>query len=157
MKRKKVLFISSSGGHLAQLMHLKPLFERYDYHLVTEYLPCNEKLKEKYKVSFLLHGGRNNKFKYLFLFLFNAFKSLYILLREKPNVVITTGAHTAVPMCYLAKIFGKKVIYIESFAKVNTPNLSGKLIYPIADLFIVQWPELLKYYPKAKYLGGGLY
>ncbi|WP_307816097.1 hypothetical protein [Thermobrachium celere] len=46
---------------------------------------------------------------------------------------------------------------MESFAKVNTPNLSGKLIYPIADLFIVQWPELLKFYPKAKYLGGGLY
>jgi UDP-N-acetylglucosamine:LPS N-acetylglucosamine transferase len=80
-----------------------------------------------------------------------------ILLKEKPDVIITTGAHTCVPMCYLGKIFKKKIIYIESFAKVKTPNLSGKLVYPIADLFIVQWPELLKYYPKGKYLGGGLY
>lgn len=157
MKKKKVLLISSGGGHLSQLLNLKPLFDKYEYHLVTEALPYNEKLKEKYKVSFLLPGGRNNGLKYIFIMLKNIFKSMRIFLREKPDVVITTGAHTAVPMCYIAKLFGKKVIYIESFAKVKTPNISGKIIYPIADLFIVQWPELLKFYPKAKYLGGGIY
>ena len=57
-------------------------------------------------------------------------------------------------MCYLGKLFGKKIVYIESYARMNNKSLSGKLIYPIASLFIVQWKEMLKLYPKAKYLGG---
>ena len=71
----------------------------------------------------------------------------------KPDVVVTTGAHTAVAMCYIAKIFRKKVIYIESFANIETKTLTGRLVYPIADKFIVQWHSMLKLYPKAVYGG----
>ena len=70
------------------------------------------------------------------------------------DVVIATGAHTTVPICYIAKLFGKKVIFIETFANITTKTLSGKLVYPIADLFLVQWEEMLKLYPNAKYRGG---
>ena len=59
-------------------------------------------------------------------------------------------------MCYLGKIFGSKIIYIETFANRNTKTATGRLIYPIADLFIVQWKEMLKIYPKAV-LGGSIY
>ena len=155
-KTKKVLFISSLGGHLTQLLQLKPLFKEYEYHIITEKSIITEDLKKQYNMSFLAYGARNYLFRYIFKFSYNIFKSFYYFLREKPDVIVTTGAHTAVPMCYIAKLFGKKVIFIESFAKTSTPTISGKLIYPIADLFIVQWQGMKVHYPKAIY-GGSIY
>ena len=81
-------------------------------------------------------------------------KASKILRKEKPDVVITTGALVAFPFCLLAKLARKKVVYIESFARVNEKSLTGKLVYPFADLFIVQWETMLKCYPKAIYTGG---
>jgi hypothetical protein len=69
---------------------------------------------------------------------------------------VTTGAHTAVSMCYIGKLFGAKIIFIETFANKNSRTLSGRMIYPISGLFVVQWEELLKLYPKAV-LGGSIY
>jgi beta-1,4-N-acetylglucosaminyltransferase len=155
-KRKKVLFISSLGGHLTQLLQLKPLFAEYDYYIITEKSIITEDLRQQYRMSFLAYGARNYPVKYVYKFSYNIVKSFIYFLREKPDVVVTTGAHTAVPMCYIAKMFGKKVIFIESFAKTSTPTISGKLVYPIADLFIVQWEEMKKHYPKAVY-GGSIY
>ena len=59
-------------------------------------------------------------------------------------------------MCYIGKLFGSKVIFIETFANSKTKTLSGRMIYPIADLFIVQWEEMLELYPNAVY-GGWIY
>ncbi|MFS0674972.1 PssD/Cps14F family polysaccharide biosynthesis glycosyltransferase [Ornithinibacillus sp. 179-J 7C1 HS] len=155
-QKKKLLMISSVGGHLTQLLSLEELFKEYDYHLVTEKTDVTLKLKDKYPVSFLVYGARNYLFRYLFKFSYNIIKSLMIFLREKPDIIITTGAHTAVPMCYIAKLFRKKVIFIESFAKSKSPTLSGRMIYPIADLFIIQWESMKEFYPKAVY-GGTIY
>ena len=69
-------------------------------------------------------------------------------------MVVCTGVLATVPMCLLCKLFGKKLVYIESYAKVRTPTLTGKLLYPFADRFYVQWRELLEFYPKAVYVGG---
>lgn len=80
--------------------------------------------------------------------------AIRIISSEKPDVVITTGALISVPFCYVAKVLGKKVIFIESFSRVKDKSLSGKLVYPIADLFLVQWDSLTELYPKAKYIGG---
>ncbi|MGF2617970.1 polysaccharide biosynthesis protein [Rossellomorea vietnamensis] len=154
--KKQVLFISSLGGHLTQLLQLKPIFESYDYHIVTEKSIITEELSSEYPMSFLVYGARNYPFKYFFKFTYNIFKSLYFFFKFKPDVVVTTGAHTAVPMCYIAKLFGKKVVFIESFAKTSTPTLSGKIVYPIADLFIIQWEGMKKHYPNAV-LGGSIY
>ncbi len=150
------MFISSIGGHLTQLLQLKPLFDQYDYHIVTEESSITKELAKEYPVSFLVYGARNYLFSYLFKFSFNCIKSFFIFLKERPDVIVTTGAHTSVPMCYIAKLFRRKVIYIESFAKTTTPTLSGRLVYPIADLFIVQWESMKKVYPKAVY-GGSIY
>lgn len=57
-------------------------------------------------------------------------------------------------MCYIGKLFGSKIIYLETFANIKTKSLSGKLVYPIADLFLVQWESMLECYPKAVYVGG---
>lgn len=152
---KKVLFISSTGGHLNELLQLKPMFKRYNYHIVTEKTSSNISLKKEYgnKISYLVYGTKLHLFSYFFKFLFNCFKSLYIFIKEKPDVVVTTGTHTAVPMCYIAKLFGKKVVYIETFANMTTKTVAGRIVYPIADLFIVQWESMLKLYPKALYGG----
>ncbi|WP_079474712.1 PssD/Cps14F family polysaccharide biosynthesis glycosyltransferase [Marinococcus halophilus] len=153
---KKVVFISSVGGHLTQLLQLEPLFSEYNYHIITEKTDITVDMKEKYPMSFLVYGARNYPFRYLFKFSYNVIKSLFLFLKLRPDVVVTTGVHTAVPMCYIAKLFRKKVIYIESFAKSHSPNLSGRLVYPIADLFIVQWESMKKFYPKAVN-GGSIY
>lgn len=150
------MLISSVGGHLTQLLQLHPLTEEYDCHIVTEKTAVTEKMATRYPMSFLLHGGRHYLFRFMFKFAYNAGKSLWLYLRKRPDVIITTGTHTAVPMCYIAKCFRKKIIFIESFAKTQSPTLSGQLVYPIADLFIVQWETMLTHYPKAVY-GGSIY
>lgn len=68
--------------------------------------------------------------------------------------MICTGALAAVPVCLLCKLMGKKLVYIESFAKVTAPSQTGKLLYRFADRFYIQWPELRAVYPKAVYQGG---
>ena len=152
---KKVLFISSTGGHLNELMQLSPLFEKYDYNIITEKDKTNEYLEEKYgkKVHYLPYGTRSHLLKYIFIYLYLILKTIYLYIKIRPQAIVTTGTHTAGPMCYLGKIFGSKIIYIETFANINRKTATGKLIYPIADLFIVQWEEMLKLYPKAKYVG----
>lgn len=158
MKKKKVMFISSTGGHLSELMQLAPLFEKYEYKIVTEKDKTTENLKEKYndKIEYLIYGTRTHFIKYIFQFICNCFKTIYLYFKFRPKYIVTTGTHTAGPMCYLGKIFGSKIIYIETFANRNTKTATGRLIYPIADLFIVQWKEMLKIYPKAV-LGGSIY
>ena len=155
---KKVLFISSTGGHLSELLQLKPLFEKYDYHIITEQDKSTKTLKDIYdnKIDYLLYGTRKKPFKYFFVCIFNFFKSLFLYIKIRPKYIISTGAHTAVPICYIGKLFGSKIIFIETFANINTKTLTGKLIYPISNLFIVQWEEMLKLYPKAIY-GGSIY
>lgn len=151
---KKVMFISSTGGHLEELLRLKSLFKDYDYSLVTEKTKSNLSLKDKYKnVSFLCYGTKDHLFSYLFKFTFNCFKSIGLYFKYHPKYIVTTGTHTAVPMCYIGKLFRSKIIFIETFANRESQTLAGRLVYPIADKFIVQWEEMLKFYPKAECWG----
>ncbi len=151
---KKVMFISSTGGHLTELLEMSPIFKDYDYSLITEKTKSNLYLKEKYQnVYYLVYGTKSHFLPYLFKFIYNTFKSFYLFLKIRPDVIVTTGTHTAVSMCYIAKLFRKKVIYIETLANKETKTLAGKLVYPIADYFLVQWESMVKLYPKAIYIG----
>lgn len=156
MKKKRVMFISSIGGHLTQLLELKSIFNDYNYVLVTEKNDVSIGLKDKYKMAFLPYGSRNQKFLYPFVLLFSCIKSFFFFIKYNPSVIITTGANTAAAMCCLGKLFHKKVIFIESFAKRTSPTVTGKCIYKLHayTTFVVQWEEMLKYYPKAEYWGG---
>ncbi len=155
---KKVLFISSTGGHFNELMQLRPLFLKYDYHIITEKDKTNEYLKDIYidRISYVPYGTRSKLFSYIFKYFYIIIKSIYLFIRIKPKYIVTTGTHTAGPICYFGKLLGCKIIYIETFANRNTRTATGRLIYPIADLFIVQWKEMKKLYPKAIY-GGSIY
>lgn len=153
---KKVIFISSTGGHFNELLKLKPMFEKYDYHIITEKDKTNEYLKQEYgeKILYLPYGTRSKIFSYIFKYIYLCIKTIYYYAKIRPQYIVTTGTHTAGPMCYLGKIFGSKIIYIETFANVSRKTATGRLVYPIADLFIVQWEEMLKIYPKAVLVEG---
>ena len=154
--KKKVIFISSTGGHFVELMMLKPIFDNYDYHLVTEKTASTISLKEEYKerMHYLIYGTRVKKVKYFFKVILNTIKSLGLFIKIRPKAIVTTGTHTAMPMCIIGKILGAKIIFIETYANVFTPTGSGKFIYKFADKFIVQWEDMLNVYPNATYLGG---
>lgn len=149
---KKVCFISSSGGHFEQLMMLKPLMNKYNGFIVTEKTSYNISNNEM-NVYYLKQVNRR-EFTFLYNILINTVISFKIFFKEKPDVVISTGVLATIPMCLIAKAFGKKLIYIESFAKVNSPTLTGNLLYRFADQFYVQWEEMLDIYPDAIYKGG---
>ena len=150
--KKKICFAASSGGHFEQLSMLKPLMDEYDSIVVTE----NTKYKSVIRGNkmYYLHQVNRKEKLMLFWMIINSIKSIKILLVEKPEVLITTGVLAMIPLSLLIKLFGKKLIYIESFAKVNSPTETGKLLYKYADQFYVQWESMKKFYPNAIYLGG---
>lgn len=149
-KKAKICLISSSGGHFEQLSMLKPLGEKYDTFWVTE--------KGDYKgnADYYLESTGSNDPRFPIQMTSIGVNSIKIWRKEKPDFVVSTGTMVAIPMCILAKAFGKKVIYIETFARVTDCTRAGKLMYKIADLFIYQWEELEKFYPNGVY-GGSIY
>ena len=154
MATKKVCFVASSGGHLEEISRLKEIESKYDSFLVTEKSDFEVKnfCKRKY---YIYQMNRREIFflpKFIGLFII-AWRMLH---KEHPDFVITTGALAAYPFCIIAKYMGMKVVYIESFARVHYPSLTGKLLYNFADLFIVQWEDMLESYPKSV-LGGGIF
>lgn len=148
----KICFASSSGGHWEELLCLKELAEKYESFFITEQggQAQDSALKNVYVLPQI--NRHENNFTIHFIQLF--FEANKIINKEKPNIVISTGALVAFPFCILVKLRGGKVIYIESFARVENSSMTGKLVYRFADLFLVQWKSMLKVYPKAKYVGG---
>jgi len=86
-------------------------------------------------------------------FFVNALRSLFIFARLRPRVVLSTGSGIALATCMLGKLFGSRVIYVESGARVVAPSKTGKFMYRYADVFYVQWKSMLKFYPNAIYVG----
>ena len=151
-KRIKVCFAASSGGHYEQLMMLKPLMDKYDSFVITEqtaYDSGNDSLKTYY----LKQVNRKER-TFLFKLLLNTISSLKIYIKERPDVIVCTGVLAMIPMCMLMKLFGKELIYIESFAKVTSATETGKVMYKLADRFYVQWESMKNIFPKATYVGG---
>ena len=144
----KICLACSSGGHLTELLQMEDAYRDYRHFFLTFRRKDSEELAKKERVHFVADPKRNP-----LGFAVNFLQSLGVFLTERPDAVISTGAGVAVPMCYIAKLFGKKVIFFESFCRIEKPSLSAKLVYPIADLFFVQWQGMKKFYPKAK-LGG---
>lgn len=151
-KTKKICFAASTGGHFEQLMMLKELMQKYDSFVITEKTKYEVDIKGV-KTYYLKQVNREENGCFTRLIV-NTFRSLKIYWVEKPDVIICTGVLAMIPICLICKLFGKKLIYIESFAKVTSPTKSGRLLYKFADRFYVQWPQMKEIYPDAIYLGG---
>ena len=147
----RLVFAASSGGHYEQLMMLKLLMERHDSCVVTEKTSYNAKsdIRTYYMVQV-------NRKEILFIpkMIINSFRAVRIIFKEKPDAIICTGVLAMIPLCLIGKMKGCKLIYLESFAKVTSATLSGKLLYKYADRFYVQWESMLDIFPNAVYKGG---
>lgn len=146
----KLCLICSHGGHFVQMRRLLDAFKDHNYFFVTFESEATNNLENAYFIKF---EGWDLRGKLLLVkTIIQAFK---ILIKEKPNIIVTTGAgEIAVPFCYAGKLLGIRIIYIETLSRITTPSGAGKLIYPIADIFLVQWKSLLeKYGDKAKFWG----
>ncbi|MDE5053941.1 PssD/Cps14F family polysaccharide biosynthesis glycosyltransferase [Niallia taxi] len=152
-----VSLISSTGGHWTQLNNLYKEFQKNigtDEHevnisLITE---KNKSTSHRKDIHFFYQQERKNKL-FLFILIMNILKALALIIRLRPNYIISTGAGVTVPYLIFGKIFGAKIIFIESYAKLSSPTVTGRLVYKFADKFYVQWPEMLKFYPKGIYKG----
>lgn len=149
-KGLKICITCSSGGHLSEALKATRDLD-YEKYFVTFWTDSLAEFCKLNKVFCITHPKHNP-----FRFLKNCFESLIILIKERPGLIISTGADVAVASCIIGKLLGAKLIYIESGGYVTTPSISGRLVYPFADLFIVQWEPALKNFPKA-YYGGPLF
>ena len=146
-KGAKVCLVSSSGGHWEQLRKLGPLVDKYGGFYVTEktpfargeaYLMVQTDLKDKFMLPKMI---------------VNVVRAVRIWVRERPQVVVTTGTMVAYPFYLLAILFHKKFVFIETFGRSKEPTVAGRLMQKHADLFFVQWESQLQFYPNARYVG----
>jgi len=148
----KVCIACSAGGHFSEALKATGNI-KYDKYYVTYFEKRLQEFTKNNKTYFITHPRHCTFIFRSFLFLKNCIESTLILLREKPDLIISTGADVAVATCIIGKLLGKKLIYIEGGGNVTTKSISGRIIYPFADLFIVQWERALDNFPKAKYGG----
>lgn len=150
--KSKICLVSSCGGHFMELMQLLPTVEGMDFYIVTEKNVASAGIVSKYRHHYLLQQERRNA-SFILKFAVNIVLSFVYLLKEQPDIILTTGAGASYPTCRIGKLLGKKIIYVESFAKLNSSSVTGRMVYPFADCFLVQWEEMKKVYPKALYHG----
>ena len=149
---KNICFISSTGGHLTQLQNIFREFTDNKFYIITEKNKTTEHLNKKYLTSYLFQQDRKS-FYFFCTLIINFILSIFFFLKIRPKYIITTGAGVVIPFCIIGKLFGAKLIFIESFAKVNTPTITGRILYRFSDKFYVQWEELLSYYKDAEFKG----
>lgn len=136
MTNKKLLAVASQGGHLIQLMRLKPLFDRYD----TSYVSSQRHEYMGKKFTRIVDANRNAKLKLLVLFA----QMLWVIITKRPDVVISSGAAPGYFALLLGKIFGAKTIWLDSIANAEELSLSGRRAGRFADLWLTQWPEVAR-------------
>lgn len=145
----KVCMVGSSGGHLTHLYMLKPFWQDKERFWVTFDKEDANSLLQNEKV-YHCYYPTNRSLKALFI---NTRLAMKLLRKERPDLIISSGAAVAVPFFYIGKLLGAKLIYIEVFDRIDKSTMTGKMVYPITDKFIVQWEEMKKVYPKAINLG----
>jgi UDP-N-acetylglucosamine:LPS N-acetylglucosamine transferase len=140
----------SAGGHLTEALQLMPVVRKYNFFFFTFFVSHLKESLKKYNVHYTLNPKRNPA---RFIKVFS--DSVKALFKEKPKVIISTGAGVTVPICILGKLLLRaKIIYVDCSAQVYKPSMTGRILYWFADLFFVQWKYLLKSYGKKAIYGG---
>lgn len=145
-KNKKICIVTSCGGHLTEIRSLLPIFSKYNFFYVLndKAILANDMQGKTY---FITHSERDWKF------FINLWEAYIIIKKERPDILISTGAGPIVPFSIMGKLFGIKTIYIETLAGVIKPTLTGRIMYHLADCFYYQWSSLKKYFPKGECIG----
>lgn len=141
----KALYVASAGGHLAQLIAIDKFWKQHDRTWATFELPEVKAALEGEKIDWVYFPTTRN--------IPNAVRNVGVawrtLRREKPDVVISSGAAVAVSFFAVAKILGIRTVFIEAYDRITMPTMSGRLCYPMSDLFVVQWEEQQKAFPES--------
>ena len=145
----KICCIASAGGHMTELLKMSNSWMRYEHFYITTVPLLREKLQADGRVYVTGECNREHPLKVLKVLM----RCLKIVLRERPNVVISTGAAAGCITCFLGWLSGAKIIWLDSITNVDRLSLSGRMVRYIADVFLVQWPELAKKYNNVEYLG----
>ena len=146
---RPVLLVASSGGHLLQLVQLKDEWPRGERAWVTFPTADAHSLLAGEQVWFA-HHPTNRSIRNL---LRNMLLAVSLVRKHRPRAIVTTGAGVAVPFCYVGRLFGARVVFIESFSRITEPSLTARLVYPVANDFFVQWPELQSRFRRARFEG----
>lgn len=149
MKRNKICLAASSGGHLTELLKLSDSWQSFETFFVTTVPVVQNDLKNSGNVYVVGECNRQHFFRAIVVLL----RCIKIIAKERPDVVISTGAAAGCMICFLAKSLGAKIIWIDSITNVERISLSGRMVRFIADLFLVQWPELLSKYKNVEFAG----
>ena len=142
----KICIVSSCGGHLTEVRALAPAFQRYEhFYVLNDRVSLPDDMQDR--TYFMKHSERD------WLFLVNLGEAWKILRKEKPSLILSTGAGPAVPFAMVGKLLRVPNIFIETFTRVNKPSLTGRIMYRLADRFFYQWPALEKFFPDGVYGG----
>ncbi len=148
----KICITCSVGGHLVEILNIIDAFKDHEIFYITSYEATTKDLDRVYYLDYTDASPICLKMFRAFILAF--YQSLKILYKEKPEYIVTTGSGIAIPVCYVGKLFGAKIVFVETLCRISTTSITGKALYPIADLFLVQWEYLTKKYgKKAKYWG----
>jgi len=155
MREKRTLKIcvgASAGGHMSQLLKLLEMSESWPQppsFYVTTLKTLAEKLSKQGPVYVIGECNRQHLLKTLGVLI----RSLKVIVTERPNVVITTGSLPLAILCLSAKLFGAKIVWIDSIANIEQLSLSGRLVKPFTDLFLTQWEKLASINKEVEYTG----
>jgi UDP-N-acetylglucosamine:LPS N-acetylglucosamine transferase len=145
----EVMLVASSGGHLLELLQIADLWPQERRHWVTFETNDAVSLVAGEKRTWAHHPTNRNPPNLIRNFVL----ALRIVHRRDVQAIVTTGAGVAVPFAIVGRLLGVNVVYIESMARVTSPSLTGRLVYPFADTFIVQWPSLQRFFKRARSFG----
>jgi len=159
----KICLECADGGHLDEMLSILDAFDEHEVFFVTFNTMTTRELPKVAKTIYIKNfKGAIDPVKlskpafwlYTILYLVRMVIPCFMILKkEQPDVIISTGGGVTIPLCCWGKLLGVKTIYIESMARINQPSRTGRILHPIADLFLVQWESMLKFYRKAKYWG----
>ncbi|MHC4206520.1 MAG: PssD/Cps14F family polysaccharide biosynthesis glycosyltransferase [Planctomycetota bacterium] len=148
-KHLRICLAASAGGHISQLLKLAECWNGYETFCVTTTEVVRNKLNKLGEVYVVGECNRQHPMRVVAVLL----RCLRIVFKERPDVVISTGAAAGCMLCFLGKMFGAKVVWIDSITNVEQISLSGRMVRYVADLFLVQWPELAGRYKKVEFAG----
>jgi len=148
-KQLRICLAASAGGHISQLLKLAECWSGYETFCVTTTEVVRNGLNKLGEVYVVGECNRQHPIRVFTVFL----RCLRIVFREKPDVVISTGAAAGCMLCFMGKMIGAKVVWIDSITNVERISLSGRMVRYIADLFLVQWSELTGRYKKVEFVG----
>jgi UDP-N-acetylglucosamine:LPS N-acetylglucosamine transferase len=148
-KQLRICLAASAGGHISQLLKLAACWNGYETFCVTTTEVVRDNLGKLGEVYVVGECNRQHPIRVITVFM----RCICIIFKERPDVVISTGAAAGCMLCFLGKIIGAKVVWVDSITNVERISLSGRMVRYIADLFLVQWPELAGRYKKVEFIG----